>query len=656
VVTAAKERVYWIDALKAVVVVGIALFHASLVFAPGSWVVNNAERTFVLGGFAAFTFQWGIALMFVLAGAATWFGLRSRGARHFASTRMVRLGLPLVLGIAVLSPIQNYVEYHRPLELGGLLRNYVTFWGSVPINWSPASGYGYVFHLWFLTHLLAISLLTLPVALWLRSAAGRRLVERLLPIGAAPGGMLLLVAFPLAVVQMALHARFPSYEDWSDIASWSVLYLTGFVLISDRRFTEILRRRGSEALIGALVASLSIGLLFLSGNGSSLDSHPQYSPGYLAYQALRSVNTWGWVMFFLCVGVRWLNSDNLLTSWGAEMPMPFYVLSHPVVVVIAAYVVAWDVGLWAKFVVLTVLAIGITLILCEGVRRSRVLRVVFGLSAVERPRHPSGPMATGKESLRPNVGGMTPLPGTAIADQTPSQEREHMLSDQPRPFRDRREAGMRLAARLVKYHNRPGVLVLAIPRGGVPVGYEVATALAAPLDVVVVRKLGLPGQPELAMGAVASGGVRVLNPDVVQALRIPDRIIDSVAAREMVELERRELMYRGKRAGVDPSGLTVILVDDGLATGSSMQAAIAALRARGAASVVVAVPVGPPSTCREIASLADDFICPNQPALFEAVGEWYADFAQTTDEEVRQLLETSSALRTTAAPQSGGTR
>lgn len=229
-----------------------------------------------------------------------------------------------------------------------------------------------------------------------------------------------------------------------------------------------------------------------------------------------------------------------------------------------------------------------------------------------------------------------------------------MLGYGPRSFRDRYEAGKRLAAGLVEYRSRPDVLVVAVPRGGVPVAYEVARSLAAPLDVIVVRKLGLPGQPELAMGAIASGGVRVLNPEVVRALRIPARIIDTVAARETVELERRERMYRGERPGEDPTGQTVILVDDGLATGSSMQAAIAALRARRAASIVVAVPVGPPSTCREIARLADGFVCPNQAAFFVAVGMWYENFAQTTDEEVRQLVYSSLAFRApTAAPPAG---
>jgi putative phosphoribosyl transferase len=224
-----------------------------------------------------------------------------------------------------------------------------------------------------------------------------------------------------------------------------------------------------------------------------------------------------------------------------------------------------------------------------------------------------------------------------------------MLSHGPQPFRDRHEAGERLATRLVEYRDRPDVLVMGLPRGGVPVAYEVAKALALPLDVIVVRKLGLPGQPELAMGAIASGGVRVLNPEVVRFLRIPDLIIDSVAARETVELERRERLYRGERAAEDPTGQTVILVDDGLATGSSMRAAIAALRVRRAASIVVAVPVGPTSTCREIARLADVLVCLNQPPFFAAVGEWYVDFAPTTDEEVRQLLESSLAFRANTA-------
>jgi predicted phosphoribosyltransferase len=206
-------------------------------------------------------------------------------------------------------------------------------------------------------------------------------------------------------------------------------------------------------------------------------------------------------------------------------------------------------------------------------------------------------------------------------------------------FQDRSEAGRVLAHALDKFAGDPGVIVLALPRGGVPVGYEVARALHVPLDVFVVRKLGAPGQEELALGALASGAVRVLNHDVVDALGITPEEIDRVAEREQQELERRERQYRSGRPALDVRGRTVILVDDGLATGSSMRAAVAALRQRAPAKIVVAVPVAPPSTCEELSSEADQVVCAATPLPFYAVGQWYRDFTQTSDKEVRGLLE-----------------
>jgi predicted phosphoribosyltransferase len=183
------------------------------------------------------------------------------------------------------------------------------------------------------------------------------------------------------------------------------------------------------------------------------------------------------------------------------------------------------------------------------------------------------------------------------------------------------------------------VLVLALPRGGVPVAYEVARALDAPLDVFLVRKLGVPGHEELAMGAIASGGVRVLNEDVVHHLRIPDEAIEKVARREQQELERREREYRGDRPPPEVSGRTVILIDDGLATGSTMRAAVMALRQQRPARIIVAVPAAAESTCDEFRAEVDEVFCAITPEPFYAVGLWYEDFSQTTDEEVRDLLE-----------------
>jgi predicted phosphoribosyltransferase len=205
-------------------------------------------------------------------------------------------------------------------------------------------------------------------------------------------------------------------------------------------------------------------------------------------------------------------------------------------------------------------------------------------------------------------------------------------------FRDRRDAGRALAAELGHHAGRGDVLVLALPRGGVPVAHEVAAALAAPLDVFLVRKLGVPGREELAMGAIASGGVRVVNDRVVDELGIPAEVIDTVTAAEGAELARREAEYRAGRPPLDVRGKTAVLVDDGLATGSTMRAAVRAVRGLGPARVVVAVPVGAAATCAELAAEADEVVCPVRPEPFLAVGYAYRDFAQTTDAEVRALL------------------
>jgi putative phosphoribosyl transferase len=209
-------------------------------------------------------------------------------------------------------------------------------------------------------------------------------------------------------------------------------------------------------------------------------------------------------------------------------------------------------------------------------------------------------------------------------------------------FRDRFHAGRCLAAALQSYVGHPNLLVLALPRGGVPVGYEVARALNAPLDVMLVRKLGVPGHEELAMGAIASGGIRILSDDVVTALGIPERVIASIAANEEEELERRERSYRDDRPPPEVKGRTVILVDDGLATGSTMRAAAAALRAQHPERLVVAVPVAPPETCASLRNEVDDVVCARAPEPFFAVGNWYDDFSQINDEEVRQLLRAGS--------------
>ena len=212
-------------------------------------------------------------------------------------------------------------------------------------------------------------------------------------------------------------------------------------------------------------------------------------------------------------------------------------------------------------------------------------------------------------------------------------------------FKNRTEAGRFLAARLDEYANRPDVLVLALPRGGVPVADEVAAALNAPLDVFLVRKLGVPGQEELAMGAIATGGVRVINEEIVNYLGIPSKVIDAVAMEEERELERREQLYRGGRPARAVRGRLAMLIDDGLATGSTMRAAVEAVRLLKPLRVVVAVPVGAAGTCEEFKGIADETVCAWTPEPFSAVGLWYRDFSQTSDGEVRALLEENARRR-----------
>jgi putative phosphoribosyl transferase len=205
-------------------------------------------------------------------------------------------------------------------------------------------------------------------------------------------------------------------------------------------------------------------------------------------------------------------------------------------------------------------------------------------------------------------------------------------------FHDRSDAGRQLAARLTEYAHRADVIVLALPRGGVPVAFEVARALGAPLDVLLVRKLGVPGHAELAMGAIASGGVRVLSDDIVRQLGIPDAAIEQATIREAAELARRDRLYRGARRLPSLEHRAVILIDDGLATGATMEAAIRAVRQSQPARLVVAAPVGAPETCARLATIADQVVCVSMPDTFQAVGLWYEHFDQTSDADVIDLL------------------
>lgn len=389
------RRLNWLDALKGLIVFGILLFHAALVFSPGSWVVNNAATQPLLMAFAGFTFQWGIALMFFLAGAATWFTLRKRSPWRFTRERVLRLGLPFAIGLLAFSPLQAYLGTlnRKPaatMSLSGLLPWYKNLWGTLHLTWNPGVGFGLpLYHMWFLSDLLLIALATLPLAVWLRHGSGSRVIDWMAGHVHMPGA-LLIPAIPLAIAQMALGPRFSSYQDWSDLTQWAILYTAGFVTVSRNEFEVAFLKGGRTLVVAALAALVLLVGFALAGYLVPSQARPAYSAGYLGYMAARAVDCWAWVAVMVHLGVRFMDGAHRLTAYGAEMSMPFYVLQEPVVVVIAFYVVRTDLDPLLKFLVIAALAVPATLALCEVARRTPLLSGIFGLHP-PAPRAPQAP-------------------------------------------------------------------------------------------------------------------------------------------------------------------------------------------------------------------------------------------------------------------------
>jgi len=378
---APEPRVHYIDALKALIVYGILLYHVCLPFSTTSWLVHDRGESAILTLFAAFCFPWGIPLMFLIAGSASWFGLRSRGGRRFVQERFLRLVLPMLAGIAVLSPLQWFAIQGRPWTFAGLLAAYPAFLRQVRLAWDPVILGRVGYHLWFLGDLFAISLVALPLMLWLRSPAGRDTTRRVVDLTRARGGVYLLCV-PLVAWQMLLRAKFSGYQDWADVATYTFVFLAGYLLIADRRYEAAVRRDIDLFLAVGLVSVIAVGLLGIL---------PGLAPETAGASALRqevyavfwSLNIWSWLLAVLYLGIRWLDVPRRIVEYASESALPFYVLHHPVVVILAASVVRLDMGVWPKFAMLLVGSLATTLALYEfGVRRWNVTRFLFGLKAL----------------------------------------------------------------------------------------------------------------------------------------------------------------------------------------------------------------------------------------------------------------------------------
>lgn len=375
-----QERIHYLDWLKVLIVYGIVLFHVSLVFALGTWLVSNHDRSFILTAFAGFTFPWGIPAMFLIAGADAWFGLRSRAVSDFIRKRFLRLLVPMVPGLLILSPLQRFISSHNPPpSLDELWPFYVAFFREFHFEWTLQFVSKYWLHLWFLGYLFVISLVCLPAVLWLRGPAGRRLITRVLRVADRPGGLLLL-AVPLAVSQLALRWRFPAYQDWADVATYTLAFLWGAVIFSDRRFEALIRGQIRWLLGGGLLAMLGIGVLAVI-TPSHLVGDPR-APAVLQvlWALLLSLYIWSWLHAVMFLGLRWLNFPNRVQSYAQESVLPVYVIHHPLVLLVASFVVTWNIGAWPKFLVILITVVVLTLTIYEfGVRRWAITRLALGL-------------------------------------------------------------------------------------------------------------------------------------------------------------------------------------------------------------------------------------------------------------------------------------
>jgi glucans biosynthesis protein C len=393
------EHIVYFDWLKFLVVYGIVVYHASLPFSYASWLIQSRDHSVVLTAFTAFTFPWGIPLLFLLSGAGEYFGLRSRPLGPFLVRRFLRLGLPLAVGLVLLSPLQAYFVSGGHWSLGDLLGYYPRFLRGMRLDWTPQWLGHYGYHLWFLGYLLAITVVTVPVMEWLRSSHGRRWAARLAAFGQRRGGILVFAA-PLAVSQLLLRDRFPAYQDWADIATYTFAFLAGYVLISDRGFTTAIERNAGLTLKVAMVSTAAVGLLlYVASRHLPRDAAVEQALYRATLGVFWSLNIWCWCVCVLYLGVRWLTRSNALVRYGNESALPVYIISHPVVVILGTSIVAWNLPLWPRFLLLTVLSFAGTLAVYEfAVRRWNATRFLFGLKPLARV-HP----VDGKEPHRPRV-------------------------------------------------------------------------------------------------------------------------------------------------------------------------------------------------------------------------------------------------------------
>ena len=390
-----RERIHYLDWLKVLIVYGILLFHVSLVFTTADWLVSNHDRSRLLSAFAGFCFPWGIPAMFLISGADAWFGLRSTPAHMFVWRRVVRLLLPMVVGLIVISPYQRFVTSHNPPPpLSQMPQFYLSFYRAFHFEANMQWIAKYWLHLWFLGYLFAISVVCLPLFVWLKGEIGRGFTGELVKLASFRGG-LLVIAAPLFLAQLILRPFFPAYQDWADVSTYLFVFAMGAIFFSDSRFeASIVRDIRWIVSIGVLAAFGAALILSTIGYNLNAISHLPV-PEQAAFALFWTFDVWTWNLAVLYLGIRWLNWSSPVLTYAQESILPFYVIHHPVVVTIASFVVTWNLALWPKFGIILALGYAITLSLYEvGVRRWRFMRTIFGLGPPRRRAEPQAALSS----------------------------------------------------------------------------------------------------------------------------------------------------------------------------------------------------------------------------------------------------------------------
>lgn len=395
------RRLHWLDWLKVLVVLGVFYYHSAMLFVYAPWLLSNPQKSMALSIFAGWGYTFGMPLLFLLSGAGAWFALRSNPARRFVALRFERLVIPMLAGLVLLSPLQAWFSIAaKGRQTVDLPQYYIAFLSGMHLWFSPRWFGFYGYHLWFLGFLFVYSVLALPVMLWLR-AGGRWVAEGLGWLAAKPGGIALF-AFPLALVQGLLRPHYPWYQDWADFFYWLVFFAYGYLFLCDKRFLAGIRRRGPWALLGIALSGLAILPATLTGQVMRWEADPTYSVVALGYLFARCLMAWLWIIFLVWLGMRFLDHGSRFLDYAEEAVLPFYVLHHPVIVVIGFYVIGTSAGMWTKHLAITAAAFAVTVGLYEvGIRRWNPARRLFGL----KPRRPldsqavSPPRPTGRRVL-----------------------------------------------------------------------------------------------------------------------------------------------------------------------------------------------------------------------------------------------------------------